>query len=430
MDFTIGIRREDKNKWEARVPLVPKHIRELQEKHNIQTIIQPSQIRAFSEKEYEKAGAEINESLSEAQVIFAVKEIPSDFFEENKTYVFFSHTIKGQKYNMPMLKKMMDLKCNLIDYEKIVDEKGFRIVFFGRYAGLAGMIDALWVYGQKLKSKGFTTPFEKIKQTIDYEDLDDVKKHLKQIGKEISESKFPNEIAPIIVGFAGYGNVSKGAQEILDILPVKEISPDEIKDVINNYENNLIYKVVFKEEDLVEPISSNDSFVLQDYYKNPQKYKSKFEKYVPDLTILMNCIYWTPKYPRLLTKQFLKENEKIKLEVIGDISVDVNGAIEITEKVTTPACPAFVYDVKKDSTTDGYDSVGIAVVAVDNLPCELPKESSSAFSEKLKDIAATIAKTDFEKDFNDLKIPIGIKNAVILHHGELTPNYQYIDKYL
>ena len=150
MRLMLGVRREDKNKWEGRVPLIPEHVRKFKEEHGIETIIQPSKILAYADDEFIKAGAIVKEEVSECQIVFAVKEIPIDFFEYGKTYVFFSHTIKGQKHNMPMLKKMMNLGCNLIDYERIVDERGFRLVFFGRFAGLAGMIDTLWSFGKWL----------------------------------------------------------------------------------------------------------------------------------------------------------------------------------------------------------------------------------------------------------------------------------------
>jgi alpha-aminoadipic semialdehyde synthase len=334
---------------------------------------------------------------------------------------------------MPMLKKMMELECNLIDYEKIVNEKGFRLVFFGRFAGLAGMIDTLWAFGQRMKSKGIDSPFNEIKQTINYKKhLPEIKEHLKNIRKKIEQDGIPKSLTPVIVGFAGYGNVSKGAQEILDILPVKEISPKKIKMIFDNPSDNCIYKVVFKEEDMVEPISSDDTFELQDYYKHPEKYKSVFEKYVPYLTILMNCIYWDGKYPRLVTKEFLKntDQENLKLQVIGDISVDINGAIEFTEKSTDPDDPVYVYDPITDTITDGCSGDGVVIMAVDNLPCELPRESSHEFSNSLYDFVSEIAKADFTQDFDDLTLPLPIKKAVILYHGKLTPEYRYIDKYL
>jgi len=433
MSFVLGIRREDKNQWERRVPLIPSHLKELKEKHGIDSIVQTSPIRVFTDEEYETSGITIQEDLSSCPVVFAVKEMPVDFFESRKTYVFFSHTIKGQKYNMPMLKKMMELGCTLIDYERIVNERGFRLVFFGRFAGLAGMIDTLWAFGQRMKSKGVDSPFNEIKQTIHYKNhLDEIKEHFRNIGKNIEQQGISESLTPLIVGFAGYGNVSKGAQEILDILPVKEISPKEIKTVYDNPSNKCIYKVVFKEEDMVEPISPDDSFDLQDYYNHPEKYQSIFEKYIPDLTILMNCIYWNNKYPRLVTKDFVKNHAKanLRLQVIGDISIDINGAIEFTEKATSPDNPVFVYDPLTNSICDGYKGNGIVVMGVDNLPCELPKESSQAFSESLLPFVPAIVEADFSGDFESLALPFEIKNAIILHCGKLTPDYQYINKFL
>lgn len=432
MSFTLGIRREDKNKWERRVPLVPGHIKELKEKHGIETIIQPSKIRIYSENDFKDAGALINEDLSSCPIIFAIKEVPIDFLEPKKTYVFFSHTIKGQSYNMPMLKKMMELGCNLVDYEKITDEKGHRLVFFGRFAGLAGMIDTLWAFGQRMKYYGIKTPFVEINQAIHYKDLDDAKTHIKKIGKTIEKVGLHKSLTPFIVGFAGYGNVSKGAQEILDILPIKEITPKQLGDIYKNFSDKVIYKVVFKEEDTVESISSKKDFDLQDYYNHPNLYRSIFNQYLEHLNILMNCILWNRQYPRLITKESLKKNytEKMKLQVIGDISVDINGAIEFTEKVANPGNPVFIYNPLNDEIIDGFNSNGIVVMAVDNLPCEVPKESSKEFSDSLIPFIPSIVKADFSVDFKNLNLPSEIKKAVILHHGKLTPSYQYINKFL
>lgn len=432
MSFTLGIRREDKNRWERRVPITPEHVKELREKYGVETVIQPSQIRVFKDKDYEARGANVNEDLSSSDVVFAVKEIPIDFFEQRKTYIFFSHTIKGQRYNMPMLKKMMELECNLIDYEKIKDEKGRRLVFFGKFAGLAGMIDALWVFGQKMKSKGTNSPFAEVKQTVHYKDLNDAKFHLKEIGEKIKEEGLPDSLVPFVVGFAGYGNVSKGAQEIIDVLPVEEVNPKQLDNIFENPSNKAVYKVVFKEEDMVKRISDDKEFELQEYYTQPNLYEGVFDKYIPKLTILMNCIYWDKQYPRLITKDYLKKNynENFKLQVVGDISVDINGAIEFTEKTTSPGNPGFIYNPLSDEIKDGYQGDGIVVIAVDNLPCELPKESSQDFSNSLLHFIPTIANADFSVDFEILNLPPEIKNAVILHHGKLTPDYQYMNKFL
>ena len=432
MSKTIGIRREDKNEWEKRVPLIPKHLKDLKEQHDIDVVIQPSTIRVFPDEDYIKNGGVVKEDLSKCPVVFAVKEIPLDFFKKGKTYVFFAHVIKGQKHNMPMLKKMMNLKCNLIDYEKIADEQDRRLVFFGRYAGLAGMVDSLWAYGQRMQRLGNPTPFSEIKQATQYHDLNEIKSHLEKISNTIKQWGFPNTISPMVVGFAGYGHVSKGAQEILDILPIEEINPQDINSIYQNPSSNVIYKVVFREKDMVEPVAKDSDFDLQDYYSNPDKYRSIFEQYVPHLSILMNCVFWSDRYPRLITKKIMKKNftNDTKLQVIGDISVDINGAIEFTQKVTTPGNPVFVYNPLKDELVDGFDGPGVAVIAVDNLPCEIPRESSKAFSQTLLEFIPHIAKADFSKDFDSLDIPQEIKKAVILHKGKLTPDYKYINKFL
>ncbi len=428
----IGIRREDKNRWERRVPLIPDHIKLFKEQYNITTYIQPSAIRAYSDKEFLDSEAIIQEDLSNCPVVFAVKEIPIPFFEPKKTYVFFSHTSKGQTYNMPMLKQLMDLKCTLIDYEKIIDNAGRRLVFFGRFAGLAGMVDTLWAYGQRLKSQQSTTPFSQIKQAAFYKNLTEIKETFHHLGIQIRNEGFPKEIVPVVIGFAGYGNVSKGAQEIIDLFPTKTVNPKDLPKIYKNPSRNHVYKVVFKEEDIVEPRTSQPSFNVQEYYTHPENYQSQFESYLPYLTILMNCIYWNKQYPRLVTKDYVHKNYKkdSHLQVIGDISVDINGAIEITEKTTSTDNPIFIYNAKTGTITDDITSEGIMVMAVDNLPCELPRGSSRAFSKALYSFIPAITKADYTKPFTDLNLPAEIKKAVIVYHGKLTKEYQYIDKYL
>lgn len=435
MTHIIGIRREDKNKWEQRVPLVPDHVQELQQKHDLTILVQPSKIRSYNDESYRKVGATITEDLSDASVIFAVKEIPVSLLQKNKTYVFFSHTIKGQNYNMSMLKKMMELKCTLIDYERIVDENNRRLIFFGRYAGIAGMVDTFWGFGKRLFSEHkIKTPFNKIKQAYQYESLRKLKQHFTTIGKHIETHGLPEFINPLIVGFAGYGNVSKGAQEILDLLPFVELQPQQLKTVFDDPDPHTLYKVVFKEEDMVQPKNPSNPFQLQDYYQYPEKYTSTFEQYIPYLSILINAIYWDERYPRLITKHYLKSTlespQNLRLHIIGDISIDIDGAIEPTAKATTPDDPVYVYDPKTDMITDGCKGEGIAVMAVDNLPCELPKDSSRSFSEILWHFVPAIANTDYSKLFDQLPLPAEIKKATILHNGQLTPQYTYINKYL
>ncbi|MHA1332190.1 MAG: hypothetical protein ACTSR2_14070, partial [Candidatus Hodarchaeales archaeon] len=308
----------------------------------------------------------------------------------------------------------------------------------GNYAGLAGMNQTLWAYGRRVKATlGLETPFLKLKHTFQYKGLDEMKTHIAQVGEEISEKGLPKELVPLVVGFAGYGNVSRGAQSILDLLPVKELEPHELKEFFtiksDEISANTVYKVVFKEEHMVKPIKGK--FDLQDYYKHGlEKYEGVFEQYIQYLSILVNGIFWTEKYPRLLTKEYVKNmfmsKVPVRLQVIGDISCDVEGGIEPTVRVTEPDQPVFIYNPFTGEATLGVEGEGIAIMAVDNLPCELPKASSTNFSGTLLPFVPAIASADYSKDFEDLDLPPEIKNAIIVHKGEFTPNYQYLKEYL
>jgi alpha-aminoadipic semialdehyde synthase len=432
MPVCIGIRHEDKSIYERRVPLVPEHVTALIES-GIEVIVEPSGTRIFTADEYESAGAAIQKDLSGCPVVFGVKEIPPDFFRKHSTYIFFSHVIKGQPYNMPMLKRMMELECTLIDYERIIDDKGMRLIFFGWHAGVSGMVESIAALGQRLKTLGIDNPFTAQQQPLHYDSIEEIKGVLKGIGEEIKTSGLPQEILPLTVGFAGYGNVSRGAQEMLDILPTREVPPAKLSDITADTPGaaNTIFKVVFKEEDMVHPKAVGDSFELQDYYDHPEKYEGNFEDYLPYLSMLVNCIYWDERYPRLVTKDYLKKHwPGSRLQVIGDISCDINGSIEATEKAPEPGDPVFVYDAQTGAVTDGVEGNGPVIMAVDILPSEIPRDASNYFSSVLKDYIPAIAKADYGVSFEDLALPDEIKRAVIVHRGRLTPDYEYISKFL
>lgn len=431
----IGIRHEDKYKMERRAPLTPSHVARLIKEKKLDFIIQSSPKRVFTEQEYLEAGALIAENLNACSVIFGVKEMPLSFFEPGKTYVFFAHVIKGQPYNMPMLKKMMELKCNLIEYERIVDEQGKRLIFFGKYAGLSGMINSLWSLGQRLQRQGIVTPLLKISQAHTYHSLAEARKVVSEVGQEIAEKGLPKEILPLTIGFTGYGNVSIGAQEIAGLLPIKEISPEQLLSLSSNpnLPDNIIYKIIFKEEDLSEPIDKSQPFALHDYYSNPEKYQSQFEKYIPHLTVLMNCMYWDSRYPRIVTKDYLEQlyaAGEPKLKVIGDITCDADGSIECTHKGTEIEDPVFVYDPFDRKPVFGFEGRGILVMAVDILPSELPRDSSYGFADALMPFVKAIAQADYDASLEDIDLPHAIKKALILHKGELTPSYKYIENFL
>ena len=432
MADTIGIRREDKSEWERRTPLIPDHVRDLKSE-GIDVVVQPSEIRVFRERDYENVGASVDEDLSSCKIVFGIKEIPAAVFRKGGIYAFFSHVIKGQQYNMPMLKQMMKLGCTLIEYERVVDEENRRLIFFGKQAGQAGMVETLVAFGGRLELEGTANPFSAIRRPIDYESLSEIKVALEVLGSWIRAGGLPKEIVPVIVGITGYGNVSIGAQEMLDVLPVTEISPGGVADITAETPgaDKTIFKVIFKEEDLVSPKSPDTVFELQDYYEHPEKYKGKFEEYIPYFSMLVNCIFWTEKYPRLMTKEYLKRHwPSLRLKVIGDISCDVNGSIECLEKPTEPGDPNYVYEPDSDSIRDGLEGNGPVIMAVDILPSEIPLDSSIYFSGVLKDSVSAIAKADYSVPFEKLDLPDPIKKAVILYNGELTPEYKYISKFL
>jgi alpha-aminoadipic semialdehyde synthase len=412
----IGLRKEEKA-FETRVPIVPNHVKLLHEQHSIEFVLEPSNQRAFKEDEYQAEVLPLKGSNT--PIVLGIKEMPINFFEKDIVYIFFSHTIKGQDYNMPMLKQIMDVGATLIDYERVVDEKGRRLIYFGNWAGMAGISDTFRMLGDRLEAQGIKpNPFADMKPTLELGGIEQLKKEFTDLGRRIKEQGLPKELTPFVIGFAGYGNVSRGAQEIFDILPHKVIDPEEIEEV--SPESHLIYKCVFKEEHMVEPRDSSQQFDLQDYYKHGN-------------AKLMNCIYWTEKYPRLVTKEFIQNHwkqESRRLQIVGDISCDVEGAIEFTLDCTKPDKPAFTYIVDEDRAELGVKGNGPVVMSVDNLPAELPRESSTSFSETLLDFIPALARADFTVQFSELDLPRELKDAIIVYQGKLTENYQYLTKYI
>jgi alpha-aminoadipic semialdehyde synthase len=336
---------------------------------------------------------------------------------------------------MPMLKKLMSLGCNLIDYEKVVDDEGKRILFFGRYAGIAGMHDTLWALGKRLDSEKTSNPFSKLKQTYEYPTLKELKQAVSEVGKRISQEGLPDSLVPFVCGFTGYGHVSQGAQEIFNLLPHKTIPPEKIPDLFENSEpsGRTLYKAVFEERHLVVPRSEGNAFDLQDYYDHPEKYAARFHHYLPYLTLVINGIYWTPRYPRIISIDHLKalfQNDTPRLKVIGDITCDVDGSVACTVRATQPDNPVFVYDPATQTDTDGWTGPGVVVLAVDNLPCELPRASSLYFSNALIDFVPGIVRADVSVPFAECTFPAAVKAATLLYRGNLTPDYLYLREHL
>lgn len=430
----IGIRREDKSRWERRTPITPDGARALAEQ-GIQVYIQPSPIRAYAAEEFAAAGAIIQEDLAACPVVFAVKEIPPALFRPGRAYVFFAHVIKGQPYNMPMLRRMLELGCTLIDYEKVADEHGRRLIFFGRHAGLAGAIETLWALGQRLAGQGWVTPFAGIRHAWEYHDLAEAQAAIAQAGEAVRAQGLPAAVAPLTIGVTGYGNVSRGAWEILNLLPVEVIEPGQLADIVGGAgaSRYVLYATTFREEHIVTPRDDLEPFDCQRYYDCPDNFLPIFEGHLPHLSALINGVYWDARYPRLVTTEGLRglaEAGRLRLQVIGDVSCDIEGSIEITVKTTDPGQPVFLFDPLTGAVQDGVAGPGVAVMAVDILPSELPRDASQNFSAVLAKYVPAIASADYAAPFEALALPPEIKRAVIVHRGELTPAYRHLAQYL
>lgn len=430
----IGIRKETQYPSEKRAALTPLLVKEIVEQ-NIEVVVEPADQRVFTSEEYINAGAKISEDLTDCNIIFGVKEVPIKDLIENKPYVFFSHTLKGQSYNMPLLQAILDKNITLMDYELVKNEKGFRIIFFGKFAGYAGIIDSLWLLGKRFKHEGINSAFSKIMQATEYESLNEAKEAIKIIGKEITQNGLPNEVVPLITGFTGYGNVSKGAQDLYDLLPSVEIKPSELDDFVKKgeFSNKVVYKVEFKEKDMYVH-KSGAEFNFDHFTKNPEEYESLMYKYLQNLTVLVNGIYWEERFPKHVTKELMKNyyksGTKQKLKVIGDITCDIEGSVELTVKATKSANPTFVFEPLTGNVNDGIEGDGPVILAVDKLPAELPKEASRTFGAALLPFVKALSETDYSVDFEELDMPKEFKNAIIAHKGKLTPKFEYLKEYL
>jgi alpha-aminoadipic semialdehyde synthase len=433
MATIIGVRREDKSRWERRVPIVPADVASLAHEHGARFMVQPSPIRVFGDEEYAAAGAELAEDLAPADIVLAVKEVPIPLLTRGRIYVYFAHVIKGQRHNMPMLKRLLELGATLIDYEKIVDERGARLIFFGRHAGYAGMIETLRALGQRLASDGKLTPLVEVKSAYEYRDLSEAQAHIRALGAKLAADDDP-DLRPLVFGVAGYGNVAKGARAILDCLPVERVSVGDLpRAAARGRSAPALVEVVFKEEDMVLP-RGGWAFDLQDYYRSPERYQGRFETYLPYLDVLVNTIYWEPRYPRLVTKEWAQYawggGASARLRVIGDISCDIDGSVELTVQATQPDAPCFVWDPGDGRAHLGVLGHGPVIMAVDNLPCELPRDASKDFSAALRPMIPGLIGANWGASFADLSLPPSLKNAIIVYRGELTPAFRYLEQHL
>jgi saccharopine dehydrogenase (NAD+, L-lysine-forming) len=417
----IGIRQENKGKWEQRAPLAPSHVRLLVDA-GITIQVEKSSVRAYSEDAYRAAGATLVDTMQNADLILGVKEIPLDYIQPHKIYFFFSHTIKGQAHNMPLLQRLLEQKSILVDYEKIVNQEGRRLVFFGPFAGNAGMLDALYGLGQKWKLQGFQTPFADIKPTYHYKTLENARKHLAEIADRIGAGEMPAELGPLVFGFTGYGNVSLGAQAVFDILPHETISADQLAANANLVAGK-IYKAVFTSSDMYAR-RDGQPFDKFEFFKQPELFASRMAEYLPHLTMLINAVYWSDKADRIVSRKNLQALA-LPLPFIADISCDINGGIEVTTRATTIESPFLNYSPATDTISETLAAEGTSVLAIDNLPCELSLDATDYFGNALAPLLLQIKSADQTDQW-----PAEISKAIICQNGELTEDYQYLNQFL
>lgn len=436
MQNTIAIRKENIELTEKRSPLSPAQVGHLISEHQIKVLLEPWGRRRFSKEQYLEQGVEVQSDLAGANIILGVKEIPIDDLPENQAAMFFSHTIKGQSYNMPLLQAILDKNVTLIDYEKVTDARGRRLIFFGPFAGMVGAINSIWLLGQRLALEGIENPFGPMQQANSYTSLEEIKRVLSEIKQSILKQGLSDTGKPWVIVITGNGTVSKGAQEIIDLLPVETLSPPEFRrmQAQNSFDMTTLYKLVIDCDHFVRPIDAQTQFEWSHYYGCPEQYEANFSDLLVDTTLLINGIYWDTMYPKLVTKQDIQtlyENEQQpNLRVIADVTCDVEGSIECNLKSTASDNPVYVYDAFKQTIKDGIEGRGPVILAVDKLPSELPAEATEFFGNALMPYIPELAQVDFSQPFEDLQIPAAFKRAVITHQGSLTPDYRYLQQYL
>jgi alanine dehydrogenase len=393
----IGIVREGKTPQDNRAPFSPKQCKEIQEKYpRVQFIIQPSAIRCFSDEEYLAEGLTLSEDLTSCEVIFGVKEALIDTLIPGKTYLFFSHTKKAQPYNKKLMQALIAKKIRMIDYECLTHDDGHRIVGFGYWAGVVGAHNGLLTYGKKFGQ-------------FDLKPVFSMKNF--QALKESYEAFF---LPPIKIAVTGSGRVSTGVLDILQYLDVAEVSPEDY------LSKRFAYPVFvhLKGKDLYGRMDDS-SYSRDDFHQNPEAYCCLFRQYCQMTDILMNGIYWDKQIPRLFELVDMKRTD-FNIPVISDITCDENGSVPCNLGATTIADPTYGFNKKTLEKAQPFQHTFdiVDVMAVDNLPNELPRDASKYFGGFLQTYVLP-----------DLIIGVRsgvIERATICDESKLTPHFEYL----
>lgn len=395
----IGLIKEGKVPPDKRVAFTPAQAEEIQQRFkNVKVILEPSEIRCFKESEYEKAGVEVGD-ISSCDILMGIKEVPISQLLSNKTYLFFSHTIKKQPYNKQLLQEILKKNIRLIDYEALKDSQGNRLVAFGRYAGIVGAYNGLWTYGNRYRKF-------KLRRAHECFDINDLKLELRKV-----------TLDPIKIVLTGAGRVAKGSMETLDTAGVRKVN---------------VYDFLHKEFDVpvYVQLSSVDyhyrknggAFNREEFHRHPEEYVADFKKFMEVADILLAGAYWNPSAPVLFTKEDMCSS-KFKTKIIADITCDINGSIPCTTKASSIVDPIYDYDPSTGLTTTPFsDGKNVTVMAIDNLPCELPRSASEEFG---RDMIDKILRPLLEEDIDSI-----VERGTVAEKGKLTRVFSYLQDYV
>ena len=395
--LVIGLIREGKIPADNRVALTPPQCKWLMQHVNgIRIIVQPSDSRCFSDREYELSGVELKEDLSECNLLLGIKEVPIHILIDGKRYMFFSHTRKKQPYNQKLMHAMVEKKITLIDYESLVHEDGQRIIGFGFFAGIVGAHNGVMAYGKRTGS----FHLGRVGDSKDY--------------RELIHTYFGLKLPKVKIAVTGNGRVAHGILEIMNLMDVREVEPKEYLEREYDYP---VY-VHLKGSDLyMHKITGNYS--REDFRENPQDYVCIFEPYCYQSDILMNGIFWDVNMPRLFSMDVLKHSE-FRIKTIADVTDDAHGSVPCNLGDGTIDDPVYGVDRMSGIKTQPYLPGSVDIMAVGNLPNELPKDASRYFGEQLIKYVL--------EDLIKGSSPI-IDKATILREGRLTSHFEYLSDY-
>lgn len=396
----IGVIKEGKIPIDRRVPFTPLQAKEVEEKfNNTDLIVQHSDIRCFTSDEYRQYGVKVADDVSDCDILMGVKEVPIDELIENKTYFFFSHTIKEQPYNRELLRAILKKKITLIDYETLTNSSGQRIVAFGRYAGIVGAYNGILTYGKRYN----LFDLRPAHTTFDLEDLT----------TEFEKVKLP----AIKIAITGGGRVAKGAMEVLNGIGIRRVTPAEY---LNQFFDEPVYTQLNTRD--YNKTKHGGEFSRNEFYESPENYEGDFKKYAHTTDLLIASAYWDPRAPVLFRREDIID-PAFKIRVIADITCDIEGSIPSTKKPSTIDDPVYDYNPTEDEVEPAFfDEGNITVMAVDNLPCELPRNASEDFGRELIDNVLPHLLGDDKEEV--------IKRATITADGKLTERYSYLKDYI